>query len=303
MKIIAAAGTGFIGKALVRRLLEEGHSVVVLSRNPSKVESKHQSLIVDHWDGTHVDTWVKHIDGSDVVINLAGEIIAGKRWSQRQKEIILKSRVDSTKALVSAIATSPNKPSLLINFSGVGFYGSVFSGDVPESFPHGDDFLAQVCERWENAALEAEKFGVRVVTPRLGVVLAEDGGALKRLILPFKLYTGGYLGSGVQWFPWIHRDDLIEALLFIINRQHLRGAINVTAPESVTMKTFCETLGKVLRSPSWTFVPSIVLRLMLGEMANMLLTGQRAVPKKLIDSGFVFRYPTLERALTSLFQK
>ncbi len=303
MKIIVAAGTGFIGKALVNRLHHEEHSVIVLTRNPAKIEPHTKNVITEIWDSATLSDWARHFDGADAIVNLTGELIAGKRWSKQQKEIILKSRVQSTNILVEAIRQTSRKPSVLINISGVGFYGNVPSGDVPETFPNGNDFLAHVCNEWEKAALKAHALGVRVVIPRLGVVIGKNGGALPRLMLPFKLFSGGYLGSGKQWFPWIHLDDVVKAIVFAIKNPSLSGPVNVVAPEAVTLKTFCEVLGKIMHRPSWTFVPSFVLRLALGEMADMLLTGQRAIPKKLLNAGFTFRYPTLEHALNSIYNK
>jgi uncharacterized protein (TIGR01777 family) len=260
-------------------------------------------LSVEQWDATSPGPWEKHVDGADAIINLTGELISGKRWTAQQKEIILNSRVSATLALVNAIGRASKKPSLLINFSAVGYYGNVPSGEVPESLPPGDDFLAVVCQQSETAAQKAEQHGVRVVTPRIGIVLGEDGGALKRLLLPFKIFAGGYLGTGQQWMPWIHRDDLIRALAFIIKSPQLNGAVNFAAHDAVNMKAFCKTLGKVLGSPSWTFVPAFILRLGLGEMADMLLTGQRVIPKYLLSAGFTFNYPTLKSALKSILEK
>jgi uncharacterized protein (TIGR01777 family) len=306
MKIIIAGGTGFIGKALVDRLLGDNHTVVVLTRNVAAGKSSWRptssflpqaSPVFEQWDAYTVGTWSNHVDGADAVINLTGELIAGKRWTQKQKEKILTSRVTATRAIVNAIERATKKPSVLINASAVGYYGNVPEGEVTESFPCGSDFLAGVCRKWEEAALIAQQYGVRVVTPRFGVVLSRDGGALQRMMIPFRLFAGGYLGTGTQWFPWIHRDDLINAMLFSLQHSSLSGAVNFVAPHAVTMKEFCKTLGEAMHSPSWTFVPSFVLRILLGEMAEMLLTGQKVIPKKLLDEGFKFLYSELSQAL------
>jgi hypothetical protein len=303
MKIIVAAGTGFIGKALVDRLLGEHHSVVVLTRNPAKVKIFHPHLIIELWDAQSLGPWSEHFESADAVINLTGESIAGKHWSRKRKELILQSRVLSSKVLVKAIERSEKKPTVLINMSGVGYYGSVLAGDVDESFSRGNDFLADVCHQWEQAAYTARNSNIRVVILRLGVVLANDGGALKQLIIPFKFFIGGYLGSGTQWLPWVHQNDLVNAILFTLSNPSVSGPVNVVAPEPVTMKMFCTTLGKVIRRPSWTFVPASVLRLIMGEMAEMLLTGQRVIPKRLTDLGFQFEFPLLRSALNQIFYK
>lgn len=299
MTIIVTGGTGFIGNALVERLLQERHNVILLTRNPVKVQSR-PNLRMEKWDAKTIGPWEEVVHSADAVINLAGEIIAGKRWTKRQKEVILGSRVDATRVLVRAIEQASKKPSLLVSASAVGYYGSVPLGDVPESFPRGSDFLADVCGRWEEEALAAAKSGVRVVTPRLGVVLAHDGGALARMLLPFKLFVGGPFGDGKQWFPWIHRDDVVEGILFLLRSSTISGAVNFVAPEPLTMKEFSRRIGGILRRPSWAPVPSLALRILLGEMADMLLTGQRVIPKKLTDAGYVFRYPSLTEALREI---
>ncbi len=291
-----AGGTGFIGNALVERLLHERHSITLLTRNPSKVQSR-TNLRIEKWDAKTIGPWGTMVDGADAIVNLTGEIIAGKRWTKRQKEVILGSRIDATRALVKSIEQASKKPALLISASAVGYYGSVPSGDVPESFPPGTDFLAGICGRWEEEAFAATMFGVRVVTPRLGVVLADDGGALARMLLPFKLFIGGHLGDGKQWFPWIHRDDVVEGMLFLLQSSVISGPVNFVAPEPLTMKEFSRTIGGILRRPSWAPVPAFALRILMGEMADMLLTGQRVIPKKMMDAGYVFRYPALTSAL------
>lgn len=303
MNIVIAGGTGFIGKALVERLLNDNHNVVVLTRKPKLHATSHPSPVFEQWDARTVTQWHQHFNNADAVINLTGEMIAGRRWTKKQKEKILNSRVNATRAIVTAIEQAEKKPSVFINASGVGYYGNVPEGDVTESFPAGNDFLARVCQQWETAALAAQQYGVRVVTPRFGVVLGSGGGALPRMMMPFRFFAGGYLGSGKQWFPWIHRDDVINAMLFLIQDNSLSGAVNFVAPDAVTMKEFCKTLGKIMHSPSWTFVPSFVLRIALGEMAEMLLTGQKVVPKKLLEAGFEFLYPKLEDALENVVKE
>jgi len=303
MKIIIAGGTGFIGNALINRLLKCGHTLVILTRNPGNVSMKNAKLTSEEWDASTVTDWAKSIDGADAVINLTGETIAGKRWTTPQKKILLASRIKSTRALVQALERATKKPLVFINASAVGFYGHVPSGDVPESFPKGDGFLADVCDQWESEAHSAEKFGVRVVMTRFGVALSEQGGALKKLMLPFSLFVGGHLGNGKQWFPWIHLDDVVGGMIFILNNPNISGPVNFSAPEAVTMKQFCKALGNAYGRPSWAPVPGFILRLALGEMANMLLTGQRVNPKKLLDSGYKFRFPNLGVTLEEIIHR
>jgi uncharacterized protein (TIGR01777 family) len=182
----------------------------------------------------------------------------------------------------------------------VGYYGSVESGDVTEAHPKGDGFLADLCASWEEEARRAEQYGVRVAMLRFGVVLDKGGGAFEKLATPFRLFAGGWLGSGLQWFPWVHRDDVAGIILFALKNETISGPVNVAAPEAVTMKEFSQTLGRAMRRPCWAPVPGIALRMGLGELAGMLLTGQRVVPKKVVDAGYVFRHPSLARSLETI---
>ncbi|HWP82268.1 MAG TPA: TIGR01777 family oxidoreductase [Bacteroidota bacterium] len=302
MKLVIAGGSGFLGRALIRRLLELRHSVTILSRNPDAARGRLPSEVsVVSWDARSVGSWKDQIDGADAVINLTGESIGNKRWTKRQKEILLSSRIDSTKAIVEAITSARQRPKTLINQSAVGYYGNVPDGDVTEDHPAGSDFLALVATQWEAEALKAEELGVRVVMPRTGVVLSQDGGALPRMLLPFRLFVGGPLGSGRQWFPWIHLTDEVAAFEFILQNSSLKGPVNLTAPESATMKQFCAILGRVMHRPSWAPVPGFVLKIILGEMAGpLLLGGQKVVPKKLLQAGYTFHYPNLEEALRNI---
>ncbi len=297
MNIIVAGGAGFIGTALVTRMLREGHRVTVLTRSPHKVASAGANLRAVQWDARTAGPWADAVNGADAIVNLAGELIAGKRWSPRQKDRIINSRVESTRTLVEAIERARTKPSVLINMSAVGYYGSVPDGEVSESAPAGSDFLSLVCQKWEAEALAAKASGVRVVTPRVGVVIASNGGALTRLVTPFRFFAGGYVGTGRQWFPWVHINDVIGGFLFMVNSPALEGAVNLVAPEALTMRAFTNVVGEVMHRPSWTSVPSFALRMALGEMSEMLLTGQRAVPRKLLDAGFVFEFATARAAL------
>ncbi len=304
MKIVFAGATGFIGRALLTRLVEAHHLVTLLTRNPNAAKSLADRFVtIEKWDGHTAGPWIQYVDSADAVINLAGESIGARRWTNARKALILDSRVNATKAIVAAIGRARKKPTVLVNASAVGYYGNVESGDVTELHERGNDFLADVCQLWEQEAYAAEALGVRVVILRNGVVLERDGGALQRLMLPFTFFVGGPPGSGRQWFPWVHRDDVIGAMLFALENQNLSGAVNCAAPDPVTMKEFCKALGGALRRPSWAPIPALPLQVLLGEMSQMILTGQRVVPKKLQEAGYKFKYPKLDQALNAILRR
>ncbi len=295
MRLVVAGGTGFIGSALCVRLMELGHSLTLLSRtrSPDPILPNKDWIT---WQPGSPGPWEEAIDGVDGVINLAGEPIA-RRWTESQKENILASRVDSTRDLVTAIGKAKERPKFLLNSSAIGYYGPRGDEPITEDAGPGSDFLSRVCVVWEEEAKRAEAFGVRVILLRTGVVLGKGGGALTKMVPPFKLFIGGPLGTGTQWMSWIQLEDEIGLMVHLIQNSEVMGPINATAPGQVTMKEFCQTLGKVLRRPSWAPVPSFALRILMGEMADMLLTGQRVLPGKAQDSGYAFKYPNLLEAL------
>lgn len=304
MKIVVAGGTGLIGRALLRELEKREHKIVVLTRNIYAVKYLESDFVkLLKWDARTLDSWMKCFEWADAVINLVGEPLAEKRWTLEQKEKIAGSRVEATKAIVGAIEKAKEKPTVLINASAVGYYGHIETGDIIESFPKGKGFLSDTCYRWEKIANEATNFGTRVVLLRTGMVLAKRGSALKKMILPFMFYIGGVLGSGKQWVSWIHRDDVVKIILFALENKNISGPLNVTAPEPVLMKDFCKLLGKVLERSCWVPVPEFALKMLMGEMAEIVLTGQKAVPKKLLDAGYHFQYSTIEEALEAVFNK
>jgi uncharacterized protein (TIGR01777 family) len=288
-----------IGSLLTERWRQSSHSLVLLSRRPPAEISvaKKQWLA---WQPGATGEWERAIDGADAIINLAGEPIAGKRWTTEQKKILRSSRIEGTKALVDAIAKAQIKPKLMISSSAVGYYGPHGDQTLNEDSKPGDDFLARLCVDWEAEAQKAEALGVRVCLLRTGIVLAKGQGALKKMVPPFKMFIGGPLGSGRQWMPWIHIEDEVSVIQFLVENERARGAFNGTAPNPVTMAEFSETLGAVLNRPSWARVPPSVLALVVGEMAEMLLNGQRAIPEAAIKLGFKFKYPNLKLALESL---
>ena len=300
MKIVITGATGMIGSLLVERLATRFDTVLVLlSRKPAQEfpVANRQWLA---WQPGASGEWQRAIDGADAVINLAGEPIAGKRWSPRQKLILRSSRIEATQSLVEAIGKSKVKPKTLISASAVGYYGPHGDERLNEDSKPGDDFLSRLCVDWENEAKKAESFGVRVSVLRTGIVLAKGAGALQKMVPPFKLFAGGPLGSGLQWMPWIHLDDEVGLIEFLLDRADARGPFNGTAPNPVTMAEFSQALGRALNRPSWASVPPSVLALMLGEMADMLLTGQRAIPDAALKLGYQFKYPHLADALSAL---
>ena len=300
MKIVITGATGMIGSLLVERLATRfDTALVLLSRKPAQEfpVANRQWLA---WQPGASGEWQRAIDGADAVINLAGEPIAGKRWSPRQKLILRSSRIEATQSLVEAIGKSKVKPKTLISASAVGYYGPHGDERLNEDSKPGDDFLSRLCVDWESEAKNAESFGVRVSVLRTGIVLAKGAGALQKMVPPFKLFAGGPLGSGLQWMPWIHIDDEVGLIEFLLDRADARGSFNGTAPNPVTMAEFSQALGRALNRPSWASVPPSVLALMLGEMADMLLTGQRAIPDAALKLGYQFKYPHLADALSAL---
>ncbi|HXH24317.1 MAG TPA: TIGR01777 family oxidoreductase [Vicinamibacterales bacterium] len=304
MHIVIAGGTGLLGRALARAALAAGHRITILSRRP-----RHPHAV--HWPAAEGDrAWWRVVDGCDAVVNLAGAPIAERRWTAARKEEIRRSRIDSTRAIVAAIRAVERPPAVLLNASAIGIYGPRGDEAVTEETPPGRDFLADVCQEWERAALEAaaprpgSAHGTRVVLLRTGLVLDRHGGALPRLALPFRFCAGGPLGSGQQYMSWIHRDDWTALVMSAMLAPGLAGAINLTAPSPVRNAEMARTLGRVLRRPSFVRTPAFALRLALGEMADaMILTGQRVLPARAQAHGFAFRFPELEAALRDLYSE
>lgn len=303
MRIVLAGATGFIGGALTDALVGRGDAVTVLTRDPEKVRAHWGGkAAAAAWDGKSGGEWEKALDGADAVVNLSGAGIADGRWTPARKLELIKSRVDSTRALVAALSKAAKRPKVLVNASAVGFYGDVPEGAVTESSPQGRDFLAALCGQWEREALAAETLGVRVALARIGIVLEEGGGALAKMALPFKLFAGGPLGSGKQGFPWIHRDDAVGAILFALDTAGFSGPFNLAGPVAANNAQFSKALGRALGRPSWAPAPAFALRLAVGEMADMLLGGQTVVPKKLLDAGYKFKYADPDAALNAIYR-
>lgn len=298
MKIVISGATGFIGGFLRTYLLELGHELIVITRDPKKYESEkadNQQFIT--WDATDL---VSAMESSDVVINLAGESIFGQRWTDEIKDRLMGSRVDATRMIVDAIKASDNKPQLLISASAVGIYGDSADKLLTEESSLGSDFLAKVCVNWEAEANKVKEAGVRLAIPRIGIVMHPDDGALQKMILPFKLFAGGPIGDGGQFVPWIHMHDAIRAIAYPIENTSFEGAYNVCAPEAVSNEVLSFTIGKVLNRPSWLAAPKFALQIALGEAAQPVLSSLRCQPEALLEAGFSFTFEDLEETLADL---
>jgi uncharacterized protein (TIGR01777 family) len=309
MHTIITGGTGLIGRALVDSLVADGqttggHTVTVLTRSPQKHQgSLPAGVTAVGWDGKSAAGWGHLVDGADAIVNLAGEGIADGRWSEERKQRILQSRVDAGKAVVEAVGQAQVKPKVVVQASAVGYYGVGDESPLPESSPPGNDFLGQVCFEWEASSAEVERMGVRRVVIRTGIVLSTKGGAFPKLALPFHFFAGGPIGSGQQYFPWIHIDDQVRAIRFLMENESASGPYNLAAPNPPTNKEFVQKLGKAMGRPALLPVPSIAFKIIFGEMSTVLLDGQRAVPQALEAAGFGFSYPEATAAARDILQK
>jgi uncharacterized protein len=304
MKVAIAGATGFVGSRLVERLQTEGHQVVVLTRNPAKaapIFSQSPSLEIVAYNPTESGDWQNVISGCDGVVNLAGEAIAETRWTPERKQSLLDSRKITTQKIVEAIAKANPKPAVLVNASAIGFYGTSETATFDEASSSGDDFLAEICQTWEAEASKVKESGTRLVILRLGIVLG-DGGALGKMLTPFRLFAGGPIGSGKQWFSWIHRDDVVSLIVRALTRSDMEGVFNATAPNPVHMADMTNTLGQVINRPSWLPVPGFALEAMLGDGAKVVLEGQEVLPKRTLSTGFEYQYPTLKPALEEILK-
>jgi uncharacterized protein (TIGR01777 family) len=298
MKVVITGGTGFLGRPLTAALLRDGHEVVILTRSTRQIAAGARAVT---WTPNgEAGSWASEIDGAGAVVNLAGESIS-KRWTAAQKQRIIDSRRDATRSVVAAIDGATAAPAVLVSGSAVGYYGPLAGEPATEETPPGSDFLARVCRQWEDEAQRASR-RTRVVCIRTGVVLERDGGALPQMLPPFWFGAGGPVGSGQQFWPWIHREDWIALVRWTIATTAVSGAVNVTAPHPVTSQAFARALGRAMHRPAFMPAPAFALRLLLGEMADaLLLSGQNAVPEKAQRAGFRFRYPQIDGALAALF--
>ncbi len=297
MKYVVAGGSGFVGRSLLPEIQRRGSTALVLTRSSKKTES---DVPTHRWDMECNKSLVRVVESADALVNLTGEPVMDKRWSPWQKETIFKSRILSTRALVEAIGKASRKPRVLVSSSAVGYYGYRGNEVVDEASSSGFDFLADTCRKWEEEALKAERWGIRVVIIRIGVVLGRGGGALEKLAAPYRFYMGGPLGTGTQWMSWIHRRDLVRMILWAAETEHIRGVYNGTAPNPCRMRDLSRSLGKALKRPNLFYVPSFMLKLLLGERSLLLLTSQRVQPRRVRDAGFRYEYETLDKAFQNL---
>ncbi|MFZ5894589.1 MAG: TIGR01777 family oxidoreductase [Myxococcota bacterium] len=303
MRILVTGGSGFIGGVLIDRCLARGDRVTAFTRRVSSDLKSHEGLRWVKWEAESEGEWQKEIAGQDAIVHLAGASAVGRRFTAEVRREITESRVVPTKLLVEGIGkvAVSERPRVFVCASGVGFYGPRGDEEVDEWAEAGRDFLAEVCVEWEDAARGAERHGVRVVHARFGFVLGRGGGALARLEPIFKAFVGGKLGSGQQWQPWVHVDDVVGAMLHAISEPSLIGPMNVVAPNPVRNAEFSRALGKALGRPALLPAPSFALRALFGEGAEPMLTGQRAVPRALLSHGYAFRFVDLDAALKDLF--
>ena len=308
MRVVVSGGTGFVGRAVVHALMASGDVAVVLTRGrPRWVDhacgecgaGSKAELVT--WTPEEPGDWQETIDGADAVINLAGANIGDGRWTPERMEAIRSSRIRATELLAEAMATAKKKPKVFVSGSACGYYG-IDTGDrvLDENAPVGSDFLATVCKDWEAAAEPARKAGIRVVHPRIGIVLGRGGGVLQRMVPFFRAFLGGPVGHGEQYVSWVHMRDVVHSFEAFLERDDLAGPFNITAPEPVTMNAFAETLAEVMRRPALFRVPELAVKLMMGQMSEVVLTGPRAVPRRLVDAGYAFVFPELASALADL---
>ncbi|MHC4293129.1 MAG: TIGR01777 family oxidoreductase [Planctomycetota bacterium] len=304
MKVVVTGATGFIGQVLCNMLVN-CHQVVALTRNVQKAKSAlAHSVEIMSWDGRNPGKWQNCIDNSDAIINLAGTNVASGRWTTKKKHNILNSRLDTIRALSEAISSSKVKPKVFIQSSAIGYYGSRGTEPLDEDSESGNGFLAEVCKEVELKSREFESLGLRLVIIRSGVVLGSRGGALPRMIRPFRFYAGGILGRGRQLISWIILDDEISAIKHLLENDTLKGIFNLTSPSPVTNRDFFKAVGRVLNRPCWLAVPVIALKILLGEMGEeLLLSSQKVYPKRLLDEGFKFMHSDLRSALNMIINE
>jgi uncharacterized protein (TIGR01777 family) len=311
VRILITGGTGLIGRPLAQSLARDGHQVTVLTRDIERARALlPRGVEPHHWNGATLGPWAQLVEQVDAVVNLAGESIAGerlsailtRRWTPEQKRRIAESRRKAGELLIQALRQAEHRPRVLLQASAVGYYGDVSDREVDESAPPGDDFLAQVCVDWEASTAPVEGLGVRRVLLRTGLVLTTEGGILPVMLLPVRLFVGGPLGSGRQAVPWIHIADEVAAIRFLLEQEQASGPYNLTAPNPLTQAEFTRVAARLLRRPAFLPTPVFVLKLVLGEKAALVLEGQRAVPRRLLEAGFTFRFPELEPALRDLLR-
>jgi uncharacterized protein (TIGR01777 family) len=299
MKILITGGTGFVGTQLTSRLIQDRHEVTILTRSLKGAKRSSPGISYLEGDPTKKGPWQEAIKNHDAVINLAGASIFSK-WTDKHKKAIRESRVSTTQNIVEGIPSHPEKRITLFSTSAVGYYGFCKDEELMEDSPPGNDFLASIAVEWEGEALKAREKGARVVMTRFGIVLGEKGGALSQMIPLFKRYIGGPIGSGNQWFSWVHIKDLAEAFPFLLKHPEISGPVNACSPNPVRNKDLAKALGTTLHKPSLIPAPAFMVKWVLGEFGSVILEGQRVFPRRLLENGFVFQYPDIEKALQNI---
>ncbi len=308
MRIIITGGTGLIGTELAQKLTADGHEIIVLSRSPDR-HTFPSGVTGVQWDSQTAVGWAEWVEGADAIVNLAGQSIGGEgfpppRWTAARKHRILQSRIDAGQAVTAAVKQATIKPKMVVQMSGIDYYGHVASdSEITEDTAKGSGFLSDVTVAWENATAPVEQLGVRRVILRTAIVLSMDGGPLPQTILPFKFFVGGPLGNGQQWWPWVHLDDVVGVIRYCIENESMSGIYNVCSPNPLPQKDFAKVIGKVMGRQSFIPAPAFALKLMLGEGAMLVLDGRRAIPERLTESGYTWKYPELEDALLALLNR
>ena len=302
MKVLITGGTGFVGSQLTSRLIQDKNEVTILTRSRQGREKTSPGVSYLQGDPTQKGSWQEAIKDHDTIINLAGASIFTK-WTDEHKKAIRESRVSTTQNIVEGIPSDPSKKITLFSTSAVGYYGFCGDKELVEESPPGNDFLARIAVEWEEEALKAKDKGARVVITRFGIVMGEKGGALSQMIPLFKKYIGGPIGSGKQWFSWIYIKDLAEAFVFLIKHPEISGSVNVCSPNPVRNRDLAKAIGKTLHRPSFFPAPGFMVKFVLGEFGSVILEGQRVIPRRLLDAGFIFQYPDIEKALQSIVRQ
>jgi uncharacterized protein (TIGR01777 family) len=308
MRILITGGTGLIGRALAANLVADKHEVILLSRSPQHAKDVPDGVRLEYWDAYTAKGWEYLVEGATAVVNLAGAGLAGEgffpsRWTEKRRRLIIESRLNASRAVIQAISQAEHKPQVVIQSSTVGYYGFHDTQVLTEDNGNGDDWGARfTAEVWESSTLPVEAMGVRRIVSRTGIVFSTEGGALTRLLLPFRLFAGGPMGSGDQWISWIHVKDLARALRFLIETEEGHGAYNLTSPQPVKNRELARYIGRIMRRPSFIPVPGFALRLAFGEVSDVVLKGQRVMPKRLLELGFDFLFPSVEAALMDLLR-
>lgn len=301
MKIAVAGGTGFVGKALLNELVKNHHDVVILTRKKRMTQESNNQIQYVQWLAEN-SLPSKYLQDTDIFINLAGESINSGRWTAQRKKTILESRLVAVNEMLKILQDLNRMPKAWINASAIGFYGTSEEDTFTEEDKvHSNDFLSETVKQWEKEVANATLLGIRTVFCRFGIILDKNEGALPKIVFPYKAFIGGNIGHGRQWMSWIHIEDVVKGIMFVIQNENISGPVNFTAPHPVSMKEFGKTLSPILHRPHWLPAPSFALRLLLGEMSTLVLEGQKVLPKKLLANNFQFNYPDLNRALKNIY--